>query len=106
MQFTFSFVVAAALALAGTAAPSGTLSIQRVAGEKQAGSYIVRLKPGADKSQLFTNSRLRAGVVHADWTVINGFAGKFDDATLDKLRASDLVESISEDGIVRAAAVE
>ena len=106
MQFTLSTVVAAALALAASAAPNKLIEVTKYAGRVNPGSYIVRLKEGVDKSLLFEDATLRESVTHDDWTVINGFAGVFDKTTLNKLRGSDLVESILEDGIVSIQATE
>ena len=100
MQFTLATLVSAALALAVSAAPNKLIEITKYSGKVNTGSYIVRLKEGADKAALFDDATLREAVTHDDWTVINGFAGVFDKATLNKLRGSDLVESIHEDGFV------
>ena len=106
MQFTLATIVAAALALAASAAPSKLLEVTKYAGKVNPGSYIVRLKDGADKAALFEDATLREAVTHDDWSVINGFAGVFDKATLNKLRGSDLVESIQEDGFVTIQATQ
>jgi len=100
MRFTLATIVTAALALTASAAPSKLLEVTKYSGKVNPGSYIVRLKEGVDKSALFEDVTLREAVTHDDWTVINGFAGVFDKTILNKLRGSDLVESIHEDGFV------
>ncbi|OBZ72820.1 Proteinase R [Grifola frondosa] len=82
------------------------LEIERTAGDKKDSSYIVRLKPGVDKSLHLTWLRERLSrnseITH-DYTsgFLNAFAGKFDEETLNLLRASPDVENISEDSIVQ-----
>ena len=105
MQFTLSGIVAA-LVLIATAPQDGLLEVTKYSGQVNPGSYIVRLKDGVNKAMLFQDSSLRESVTHHDWTVINGFAGVFDKATLDKLRGSDLVESIEEDGFMSIQATQ
>jgi cerevisin len=100
MQFTLASIVTAALALAASAAPNKLIEVTKYGGKVNPGSYIVRLKEGADKAALFEDATLREAVTHDDWTVINGFAGVFDKEVLNKLRSSDLVDSIHEDGFV------
>ncbi|KAH7097873.1 peptidase 1 [Auriculariales sp. MPI-PUGE-AT-0066] len=101
MQFTLKSLVALALAFSASAAPSKLLTVQKYAGQTVPGSYIVRLKEGVNKETLFdSDPALREAVTHADWTIINGFAGQLTTSKLNELRASDAVESIHEDGIV------
>ncbi|OBZ71070.1 hypothetical protein A0H81_08992 [Grifola frondosa] len=81
--------------------PDNLLEIERTAGNKKDSSYIVRLKPGVDKSVHLTWLRERLGrnseITH-DYNAgfLNAFAGKFDEETLNFLRASPDVENISE----------
>nr|BAC57455.1 serine proteinase [Grifola frondosa]BAC57966.1 serine proteinase [Grifola frondosa] len=88
------------------ASPDNLLEIERTAGDKKDSSYIVRLKPGVDKSVHLTWLRERLSrnseITH-DYTsgFLNAFAGKFDEETLNFLRASPDVENISEDSIVQ-----
>lgn len=107
MQFTLRTIIAVALALSASAAPNKLLTVEKYNGKVVEGSYIVRLKAGVDKATLFDSDPvLRESVTHDDWVVINGFAGTFDSALLNKLRASDAVESIAEDGIVSIMATQ
>ncbi|OBZ73258.1 hypothetical protein A0H81_06727 [Grifola frondosa] len=90
----------------GGVAPQENEEIERTAGNKKDSSYIVRLKPGVDKSVHLTWLRERLGrnseITH-DYNAgfLNAFAGKFDEETLNFLRASPDVENISEDSIVQ-----
>ncbi|KAH7091885.1 peptidase 1 [Auriculariales sp. MPI-PUGE-AT-0066] len=100
MQFLLANVLAA-LVLIASGAPNKLLTVQKYAGTKVVGSYIVHLKADADKDALFAADPVLAeSVTHPDWTIINAFAGRFSTETLNKLRASDLVDSILEDGVV------
>lgn len=77
------------------------LEIERCAGEKNDSSYIVRLKTEVDKSTHLAWLRQRLGrssqITHEyDSGFLNAYAGKFEDETLNHLRASPDVENISE----------
>lgn len=61
------------------------------------GRLIVQVKPGVSSKALIKSLGLRP--THS-YENINSFAGNFDDETLQKIRASTSVESISEDGIM------
>ncbi|KAH7094146.1 peptidase 1 [Auriculariales sp. MPI-PUGE-AT-0066] len=107
MQFTFTSLVTLALALAASAAPGKLLTVQKYGGQKVPGSYIVRLKEGVNKDALLdSDPALRESVTHADWTIINGFAGQLSAEQLNELRANDQVESIQEDGVVSIQAAQ
>ncbi|OBZ73261.1 Proteinase R [Grifola frondosa] len=88
------------------ASSDNLLEIERTTGDKKDSSYIVRLKPGVDKSLHLTWLRERLSrnseITH-DYAsgFLNAFAGKFDEETLNMLRASPDVENISEDFIVQ-----
>ncbi|EJD40234.1 peptidase 1 [Auricularia subglabra TFB-10046 SS5] len=102
MSFVLKSVVAAALALAVSAAPSKLHTVQTFAGPVKANSYVVTLKDGVDKDALLADvPKVAAAVTHKDWDsrVLNGFAGVFNTEQLNTLRASDAVASISQDGI-------
>ncbi|KAI0357076.1 hypothetical protein OH77DRAFT_126188 [Trametes cingulata] len=80
------------------------VQVRRVEGRKNEGSYIVHLKAGVDKAAHleWLRGRFAEGdEITADYPArfSNSFAGKFCEATLDDLRASPDVESISEDAI-------
>jgi len=85
------------------------LDVQSFGGETT-GKYIVKLKGSSDKASVmggfssFSDST-SANITH-EWKpkFFNGFAGEFDDAALDALRANSDVESIVEDGIMKAFA--
>ncbi|KAH7102092.1 peptidase 1 [Auriculariales sp. MPI-PUGE-AT-0066] len=95
-----STTVIFALLSAANAAPSKLIRVERYDGNIVADSYIVRLKDGVNKSQVLQqNPAFRFGVTHGDWSVINGFAAQLSKDQLDTLRGSDLVESISENGV-------
>ena len=107
MYFKLSTIIAAALALKVFAAPSGLLAVEKYSGKVVQGSYIVRLKDGVNKEALFASDPvLREAVTHDDWTIIHGFAGQFNATLLNKLRASDAVQSIAEDGVVTIQALQ
>jgi len=110
MQFTLKTVVIAALALAASAAPNKLVPVKKYAGQVKANSYIVKLKAGAQKAALIggEQANLRGSITHADWDpeFFNGFAGVFNTEQLNKLRASDLVEYIEEDGIFTIQATQ
>ncbi|KAI0324196.1 serine proteinase [Cubamyces sp. BRFM 1775] len=86
------------------AAPMALVEIQRVDGDKKENSYIVHLKDGTDKARYLRTLR---GQLGANSTIThdypsrfdNAFAGIFDEPTLEVLRASPEVESITEDAI-------
>jgi len=92
------------------AEPAPLLEITRSAGEKNAGSYIVRLKEDVDESAhlAWLRPRLTDGdeVTHEYFGFLHGYAARLSEATLDHLRASPDVESISEDAIGEAHSVE
>ncbi|KAG9227904.1 hypothetical protein CCMSSC00406_0009738 [Pleurotus cornucopiae] len=80
------------------AVPTTLKSVESFAGERNHGSYIIKLKPGVAKNNILKSLGEKA--THQWDAALNGFAGKFSDRALRLLRASPLVESISEDGIM------
>ncbi|KAG6887663.1 hypothetical protein C0995_013688 [Termitomyces sp. Mi166 len=104
--------------LAAPRSLASLVPVEKVKGETS-GRYIVRLKPGVNQSSFFDATNI---VTTYNWTVINGFAGdlryshrdnpfnqiqgEFTEDQIDTLHAHDDVESITEDGITRLAAVE
>ncbi|KAJ2935688.1 hypothetical protein H1R20_g1411, partial [Candolleomyces eurysporus] len=104
MRF-FSVLTAVSLSLTGLvfAAPTTLKSVERYQGEVS-GKYIVKFKPGVSPASWITN--LKADLTTADLEIINGIAVNVDQNTLNTLRASDDVESISEDGIMHAFAAQ
>ncbi|KAF9445349.1 peptidase 1 [Macrolepiota fuliginosa MF-IS2] len=99
MYFSPSFAVLSLFIASALAAPTTTLhTIETFDGEKT-GRFLVTLKPGVSKTSLVDQIKKNATVTH-EWDLINGFAGNFDDNTLNTLRANPDVESIAEDGIM------
>jgi cerevisin len=120
MRFTAVFATLAIfLAPAVLAAPSTLKSVERFSGAKT-GNHIVKLKPGVSRKQFMRKLKLPSNTVN--WDLINGFSGSssiyfvyyingsyiclaaLDDQTLNALRASDDVESLSEDGLMHTMA--
>jgi len=91
----------ASLAILATVlgSPTALKTIERFEGTINPDSFIVTLKEGVDKAA-FVKS-LGLNTTH-DWdsSLLHGFAGKFPEQALNRLRASPDVESISEDGIM------
>ncbi|KAF8898765.1 serine protease [Infundibulicybe gibba] len=81
-------------------APEVLKTVAKFDGETT-GRFIVKLKDGASKTSLINQHNVKT--TH-DWEILNGFAGEFDDATLNALRASPDVELIEEDGIMHTFA--
>jgi cerevisin len=96
MRFFVTLSIFIATALAATT-PLHT--IQKYKGETT-GRYIVNLKAGATKADLFGHLRLPKTNVTHDWDIINGFAGYFNEDTLNTLRSNPNVDFIEEDGIM------
>ncbi|KAI0322104.1 serine protease [Amylostereum chailletii] len=71
-------------------------------GEKSSGRHIVILKDTVSKFEHITHiANTLAGestITNGDWTILHGYAGVFDDAALEALRASPDVKAIEEDG--------
>jgi len=83
---------------ASLSAPTSLHSIETYDGETT-GRFIVSLKQGVSRASLVSQIKQNATVTH-DFDIINGFAGNFDEETLNNLRANPDVETISEDGIM------
>ncbi|PPQ92426.1 hypothetical protein CVT25_008647 [Psilocybe cyanescens] len=102
MQFFTAILLAVSLVLPTTlAAPRPLRQVQRFSGETT-GKYIVKFKSGASRKNFINKHNLKNKV--ADWDLLNGFAGDFDEATLDELRLIEDVEYIAEDGIMHTMA--
>lgn len=86
------------------AVPTTLHTIEKYAGETT-GRHLIKLKPDVDKTSLVQQMKEAGNVTH-EWNIINGFAGHFDDNTLNALRANPDVELISEDGIVHVATTQ
>ncbi|KAG5641207.1 hypothetical protein DXG03_005771, partial [Asterophora parasitica] len=95
MQFFVTAIIVLAAPVFAGPAPL------RVVSDKSNGRYIVKLKDGIAKSQVFGQLGKDLKVTH-DWSVIHGFAGYLSDDAVDVLRASPDVEYVAEDGIVTA----
>ncbi|KZV91195.1 peptidase 1 [Exidia glandulosa HHB12029] len=105
MRFALSAVVVA-VSLA-SASLGAMLQVESFAGSTKPNSFIVTLRPGVSKAlHLEENPSIAAAVTHADWnaSLLNGFAGTFNQTQLDSLRANSDVLSISENGIMHAMA--
>ncbi|KAJ8457203.1 hypothetical protein ONZ45_g863 [Pleurotus djamor] len=94
----FSAILASLALLAPVFAAPAMKTVETFSGERVADSFIVKLKAGASRRTVLKNLGLNA--THEWNDALNGFAGKFSEQTLDALRASPDVESISEDGIM------
>ncbi|KAI0322635.1 serine protease [Amylostereum chailletii] len=109
MRLSAVFTSLALLVAPILAAPTTLLEVHSFAGETS-GRHIVQLKATASKDahlEWFDSVRTTgSSVTHADWDAefLNGYAGQFDVATLNMLRASPDVESIEEDGIMHTTA--
>jgi cerevisin len=86
------------------AVPTTLHTIEKYAGETT-GRHVIQLKPGFDKARLVQQMKKAGNVTH-EWDIVNGFAGHFDDDTLNVLRADPNVELISEDGIVHTTSTQ
>ncbi|XP_006464052.1 serine proteinase [Agaricus bisporus var. bisporus H97] len=98
MHFSLSFATLALLVASAVGAPAAIHSIETFDGETT-GKHIIMLKEGVKKEDLFANFKAKVAVSH-QWELINGFAGEFDEETLNELRANPNVESITEDGLM------
>ncbi|KZV96568.1 subtilisin-like protein [Exidia glandulosa HHB12029] len=108
-MFALKALVAAALALAASAAPSKLHTVQAFAGPIKANSYIVTLKADVTKDELLASQpEIASSVTHGEWDarLLNGFAGVFNPEQLNALRASDAVASIVQDGIYTIQTVQ
>ena len=81
-----------------------TLAVPALAGPikvDNTGRYIVKLKSGTVRQDALAklNPNARSRVTH-EWSLINGFAGQFDPATVTALRQSPEVEFVEEDQIM------
>lgn len=84
----------------GSADPVPLRSVEAYNGEKT-GRMIVQVKQGISSRKLVKSLGLR---LSHEYEYLNSFAGQFDEATLNAIRASPDVESIAEDGIMYAMA--
>ena len=104
-MFSKQFFALTTLLLPALAAPSPLITVSK-ASRPVPGRYIVTLKEGVSCSdhvgsiQGLINS-LTSKVTH-QYSIINGYAGKFSAGDLNELRANPDVASIEEDGISRA----
>ncbi|KAG5639229.1 hypothetical protein H0H81_005303 [Sphagnurus paluster] len=97
--FTIVFAAATfASPLLAAPSPRRGIEIQKFDGQTS-GKYIVKVKSGVTRADLFSKLGLNTTVTH-DWKVLNGFAGNLDENTINALRNSQDIEWISEDGIM------
>ncbi|KAG8936609.1 subtilisin-like serine protease [Tulasnella sp. 418] len=104
MQFVSTIFVFSLLIVTGFAAPASRVQVQRVSGPKKANSYIITLKPKANKRKhvAWLRSRFRLGTAvkyDFDSRFSNSFSGKFSQDVIDALTANPDVEAIYEDAI-------
>ncbi|KAF9523113.1 serine protease [Crepidotus variabilis] len=99
MHFFATSVTLAALAASAIAAATPLLTLQTHQG-KTSGRHIITLKQGASKNGLISKVALPGNDITHQWDIINGFAGQFNDETLNAFRADPDVESVTEDGIM------
>ncbi|KAG6894583.1 hypothetical protein C0992_005510 [Termitomyces sp. T32_za158] len=100
-MYLYTPVIAVAFLLPVFAAPSSLVPVEKVDGETS-GRHIVRLRSGIDRSSFVLATNI---VPTHNWTVINGFAGKFTKDQINMLRENSDVESIAEDGVAQASQV-
>ncbi|KAF6753954.1 serine protease [Ephemerocybe angulata] len=111
MRFFTLFVSLSTLLLpAILAAPApASVAIESTLGPKS-GRHIVLLKPGVARSGVFSKiasvrgGKSGDGITHEYSSVLNGFTGTFDNATLAALQTTPGVEAIVEDSVVKASA--
>ncbi|TFK22002.1 serine protease [Coprinopsis marcescibilis] len=111
MQISCTVISAALVALlplvVAKPTPIHLHMVEKYSGEKT-DRVVVTLKPGISKASVLGNLRLRNfddTITHQWDGILNGFAGRLDSASLEQLRASPDVESISEDGIFSITAL-
>jgi cerevisin len=95
------FVTLSVFVTSALAAVAPLRTVEKYHGETN-GRYIVTLKDGSTKSDLFGQLRLSKSNITHDWDIVNGFAGHFNADTLNSLRSNPAVESVAEDGIMHA----
>ncbi|KAF5349212.1 hypothetical protein D9756_009504 [Leucocoprinus leucothites] len=98
MHFSSAFAALGLFVATSLAAPTALHTIETFSGETT-GRHIVTLKEGVSKASLIAQIKQNATITH-EFDIINGFAGHFDEDTLNALRASPDVELIGEDGIM------
>ena len=81
MLAPFSAIVTIALLVPSTIGAPQLKQVQRIGGQKKPGSYIVRMKAGASRSDLLAEL---GPAVSTRWQkkVLNGFAGECPDVTI------------------------
>ncbi|KAG6828270.1 hypothetical protein H0H92_008577 [Tricholoma furcatifolium] len=100
---TLFTLLALPLALPAIASPVSLIPIEKYQGDILQGSYIVTLRnDGVAPNTFLQTTNLTA--TH-QWTIINGFAGKFSNDQVEAFRAQPDVASIAEDGIMYASAL-
>ncbi|KAG8901060.1 subtilisin-like serine protease [Tulasnella sp. 403] len=103
-------LVALTFVLGTSTAPTSGLAVLKIDGEVVPGSYIVKLKDGANKHQLLASlqSRFASGfeIKHEyDAEFYNGFSGSFDPQVVEELVSNDLIEYVSEDALVYTTSI-
>ncbi|KAI0053575.1 peptidase 1 [Auriscalpium vulgare] len=113
MRSIFALVSAFLSIVPALGAPADVVSGTQLSGDKGTGRYIVKLKDGAVQSESLaalsgvTSLNVSAAVT-SDWDddFFNGFAGNFNDETLNAMRSHLDVEYVEEDGVVSIDDVE
>lgn len=98
MHLYSTFAALGLFVAASLGAPTLLHTIETFDGETT-GRHIVSLKEGVSRASFIAQIKQNATVTH-DFDIINGFAGNFDEGTLNALRANPDVELIAEDGIM------
>ncbi|KAF9031930.1 serine protease [Panaeolus papilionaceus] len=78
-------------------------TIERYQGETT-GRHIITLKEGVSRADILGLAKGTNSQVTAEFDIINGFSGHFDEETLNKLRAHPDVTLVAEDGIMHTMA--
>lgn len=78
--------------------------VHKVTGQKNAGTYIIKMKKGASRTSLISKLGGDGKIGHKYGTrTINGFSAGLDDAKLKLVRENPDVEAVYEDGIATIA---
>ena len=106
-MFCFQLIALALCVLPALAAPSPLVRISK-AGNPLPGRYIVTLKQDQGTSSTtndvttFSSTMSPASNITHWWDSMGAFAGEFSEDDLETLRADSRVETIEEDGIMKA----
>ncbi|PPR05984.1 hypothetical protein CVT24_004621 [Panaeolus cyanescens] len=99
MRFTSTFATLALFIVSAMAAVAPMHTIERYQGEVT-GRHIITLKEGVSRADVLGLAKGTKSEITAEFDIINGFSGHFDEETLNKLRAHPDVALVAEDGIM------